>query len=429
MHTMSFLFQLKLGACMQPDDASCTVLLSRGASPLSSCDASSLSSPAVFSAGPSGLPPAARDTPALSSRGQATAGQSIYKSSAPGSLMLLGEYAVLHGKPALVCAVDKRITVTLKPRTDTNITITSSTLGSFSTDLSSLSKLELQKPFQFVIAVLRYYQGRLKHGCDLAIEAEFSDKIGLGSSAAVTAAMLAAITTWLDIKTTSLDLVRHGCIIVRSVQGLGSGADIAAAVYGGLVNYSAQPLSVEKIAVTLPLHAIYAGFKTPTVDAIQQVQNRFSAYPNLFRSICQSIGQCAIEGAQFARKQDWFKLGEVMNAQQGMMEALGVSLPILQDMVQGLRKQAGIVGAKISGSGLGDCVIGLGSGLADLRSGLRTCILEDDRDDREIADQSPRAFHPQESEKSEDPFNNLKNEGVQRIPVAMTLQGVYCEKI
>ncbi len=35
------------------------------------------------------------------------------KASAPGSLMLLGEYGVLYGKHALVCAIDKRIVISI----------------------------------------------------------------------------------------------------------------------------------------------------------------------------------------------------------------------------------------------------------------------------------------------------------------------------
>jgi len=311
------------------------------------------------------------------------------KASAPGSLMLLGEYAVLYGKRALSCAVDKRITVTLTPRTDTRIEIESTTLGCLSTDVTDI---KIEKPFQFVLCALQQYQTKLKRGCDISIETEFSDKVGLGSSAAVTVATLATLVTWLDIKTSPRDLVRQGRNVVRQIQGLGSGADIAASVYGGVVSYTADPLSVEKFSVLLPLHAVYAGFKTPTVDAINYVQSRFITYPELFRSICNSIGQCGVEGTQLLRKEDLVKLGEIMNVQQGMMESLGVNTPRLQNMVDHLRQQPGILGAKISGSGLGDCVIALGELPADYH-----CF-------------------------SHDP-------AVQRIPFTMALQGVYCEKI
>lgn len=308
-----------------------------------------------------------------------------YKASAPGSLMLLGEYAVLYGKHALVCAVNKRITVTLTPRKDDRIEIRSSTLGHYSTDIA---QLHIEKPFQFVLGTLKQYQSRLKSGCDIEIESEFSDQVGLGSSAAVTVATLAALFTWLAIKTSPHDLIRHGRNIVRAIQSVGSGADVAASVCGGMVGYQAQPLTAEKFSLTHPLTAIYSGFKTPTVDAIKGVQLQFAAHPNILKSITASIGQCAIDGMHSVRKEEWHKLGEIMTIQQGLMESLGVSMPILREMVDKLRQQPGMLGAKISGAGLGDCVIGLGS----------------------------------LSSKSDD---IIKGE----IPLEMTLQGVHCEKI
>ena len=311
------------------------------------------------------------------------------KASAPGSLMLLGEYAVLYGKHALICAVNKRITVTLTPRQDERIEIQSSLHGHYITDLAQLT---VEKPFQFVLGALKHYQAKLKRGCDIEIVSEFSDKVGLGSSAAVTVATLAALVTWLNIRISPIELVRQGRNVVRSVQGVGSGADIAASVYGGMIGYQAQPLSVEKLSAIHPLTALYAGFKTPTVEAIKHVQKGFIHHPELLRQLNNTIGQCAFDGMQVVRKEEWTRLGEIMNIQQGMMDSLGVNMPILRDMVDDLRKQPSILGAKISGSGLGDCVVGLG--------------------------ELPNEY-----------MCDINHSGIQRIPVEMTLQGVHCEKI
>lgn len=280
-----------------------------------------------------------------------------HKASAPGSLMLLGEYAVLHGKSALVCAVDKRITVTLTPRNDKRIEIRSDTLGEYATELT---QLKIERPFHFILGAIQQFHPKMKRGCDIEVQSEFSDKVGFGSSAAVTVATLAALIAWLEIRLSPLDLVRQGRNVIKQVQGVGSGADIAAAVYGGMVAYQAQPLFAEKLAVIHPIVAMYSGYKTPTADAIKQVQNHFAIYPNLFRNLINSIGQCATEGIQLVRKEDFTKLGDIFNMQQGLMQALGVSNPLLQAMVNDLNAQPGILGAKISGSGLGDCVIGLG---------------------------------------------------------------------
>src|SRR5262249_59369926 len=40
------------------------------------------------------------------------------RASAPGKLFLTGEWAVLRGAPALVAAVDRRVSVTIEPGTD-----------------------------------------------------------------------------------------------------------------------------------------------------------------------------------------------------------------------------------------------------------------------------------------------------------------------
>lgn len=280
----------------------------------------------------------------------------LYKASAPGSLMLLGEYAVLYGKSALVCAVNKRITVSLQPRGDKEIHIHSSKHGVMKT---TLTKIEIARPFQFVLAALK--GSHLKTGCDINIESEFSDQVGLGSSAAVTVATLAAIYTWQNISVNPLNLLRDARRIIRQVQGLGSGADAAAAVYGGMVAYHAQPLTAEKLPALCPISLVYSGAKTPTVEAVKHVQTAFTPFPDLFQQICKGINACAQSGIAAARRENWAELAAAMNIQQGFMHALGVNTPVLQGLVDNLRLDATILGAKISGSGLGDCVVALGS--------------------------------------------------------------------
>ena len=117
-----------------------------------------------------------------------------FKASAPGSLMLLGEHAVLHGQPALVCAVNRRIHVSLAPRNDGAIRITSS-LGRYS---ASIDRIKPAKSFRFVVAAIRRFGRKLTTGFDLRIDSEFSHKIGFGSSAAVTVATLAVLSKWLN---------------------------------------------------------------------------------------------------------------------------------------------------------------------------------------------------------------------------------------
>ena len=157
--------------------------------------------------------------------------------SAPGKLMLLGEHAVLQRKQALVAAIDKRVRVTISRRCDKLVSIRSS-LGEFET---SLENLEVQKPFKFVIATVKNMRHLLSTGIDIVVESDFKETIGFGSSAAVTVALCGAIRV-LDCGELNLEKVfAAGVDVIREVQGVGSGADVAASVYGGLLRYRAIP--------------------------------------------------------------------------------------------------------------------------------------------------------------------------------------------
>jgi mevalonate kinase len=70
--------------------------------------------------------------------------------------------------------------------------------------------------------------------------------------------------------------------------------------------------------------------------------------------------QCAMNAADAVAMQDWTTLGLMMNTAQGLLDALGVNNAALARIVYDLRADAGILGSKISGSGLGDCAVGLG---------------------------------------------------------------------
>ncbi|MFN7098736.1 MAG: galactokinase family protein, partial [Gammaproteobacteria bacterium] len=109
----------------------------------------------------------------------------VFNASAPGSLMVMGEHAVLAGKLALCMAVEQRVHVSLQPRTDNIIHLSSNAFPDYQT---TCDQIKIEKPYQFVLGVLSAYQTNLNSGCDIHIVADFSHTMGLGSSAAVTVA-------------------------------------------------------------------------------------------------------------------------------------------------------------------------------------------------------------------------------------------------
>lgn len=281
--------------------------------------------------------------------------------SAPGSLMLLGEHAVLHGHRALVCAINRRITVHLFPLEEDAVRIASGP-GSYESPLNDLMD---HPALRFVIQAIRQHADQLPSGFELKIDSEFSADIGFGSSAAVTVAVHAAILSWLLGEPPANELLFDAALrTVHAVQGRGSGADLAASVFGGIVDYTAAP-TFQPLALGIPLTAVYCGYKTPTPEVILKVEQMRADHPQKYERIFAEMGVGAANAMACLRNQDLPGFGNILNHNQQLMDEMGVNTPELQEIVEALQAAPDVFGAKISGSGLGDCAVGIG--VADLK--------------------------------------------------------------
>ncbi len=278
--------------------------------------------------------------------------------SAPGSTMLLGEHAVLSGELALVAALDKRLRVCLTPRVDKQLVINSA-LGELQ---QPLTKLTVVKPFQFIVAAVERFVEFLPSGLTLQVQADFKSDLGLGSSAAVSVATLACLLVFTkQLKSATPDrkrLLSLAVELIREVQGRGSGADIAASVYGGVVAYRCNG-EVEQLGRVPTIGLYYSGSKTPTAQVLEFVAKQFIDREAELMALYQAIGVCAEAGKKALQLGDWNELGECFYRQQQLMDELGVNTPELTQLIEKLRRHPDMKGVKISGSGLGDCVVAL----------------------------------------------------------------------
>ena len=147
---------------------------------------------------------------------------------------------------------------------------------------------------------------------------------------------------------------------VLQVQGTGSCADLAASIFGGVLSYKMEPIKWEKLPLIPDLTAVYCGYKKPTPEVIKLVNVAKQQQPKIYESLFRSIDACVKQAVYAIKQAKWNELGQLFMHHQGLQYALGVSNQLLDTLVYQLCNQTGIFGAKISGSGLGDCVIGLG---------------------------------------------------------------------
>lgn len=269
--------------------------------------------------------------------------------------MIMGEHAVLRGKTALVGAVNKRITVTVMPQKNNNVDIYS-TLGEYHGALNQLHDAPL---FRFILNVIKFYQHKIPCGFELNVDSEFSSQIGLGSSAAVVVATLACLMDWILSSVDKHQLFLDARHMIQKVQGRGSGADIAASVFGGIILYRMDPLFIEQSENFFNLALIYIGYKTPTSEVIQIVDQQVKKDPKKFERIFEDIHHCSESAWKAIQQKEWAALGTMMNQHQKLQYDLSVCDQQTSRLLKILQKHPHVLGCKISGSGLGDCVVAL----------------------------------------------------------------------
>lgn len=263
--------------------------------------------------------------------------------SAPGKIYLFGEHAVVYGEPAIACAVELRTRVSAK-RSD-GIAI-SSAIGNTGLDYE----------------VHPYVSSAIKKLDSPDVEIEITSDIpvgsGLGSSAAVTIATLAALNIEFRLGYKKEELAGMGHEIEKEVQGAASPTDTFVSTFGGVVEIpSRKRLNLLECGIVIGNTNKGASPKK-TAKLVKQVAQLKEEYPEMINPIIKAIGSFAEKGRNLVSKKDYTSLGKLMNVNHGLLDALGVCTQELSSLVYAARS-AGAYGAKLTGAGGGGCMVAL----------------------------------------------------------------------
>lgn len=287
--------------------------------------------------------------------------------SAPGKLMLSVGYAVVHGRPTIVTAVDQRLYATvIKNGIDVfHLDAPDLGLSAYTKTIADLGTKELPKAVRFIEILYKNFLEKhpQKEGIIVTTKSDFSSFYGFGSSSAVTVAFAKALTSLYDIKMSNSELFDLCYKAVIDVQGVGSGFDLAAAIWGGTL-YFVSPAKVVKTinAKRLPIVIAYSGAKADTPTLIRIVDNMHEDNPTKINDIFDGIGKIADDFDEIFKSNyddnNLEKIGSLFNQSQEFARKLKVSNRKIEKLVSAAM-DAGAFGATASGAGGGDCVLAI----------------------------------------------------------------------
>jgi len=213
--------------------------------------------------------------------------QILATASAPGKVVLSGEYAVLVGAPAVCMAIDRRAHVTIAARDDAHHVVsrvgTSNKPCRFKSSDGVIEWIDAGDDFALLEAVWETVGFEPTSNVSLRLDTrEFSDvasgnKTGIGSSAALTAALAAALGD-LNSGEQNSNAPEAATVAFDAHQkfqgGRGSGVDIATSVAGGLIEYVMNGRETHQL--TWPDELVYALIWTGAPASTKQKLDRLA---------------------------------------------------------------------------------------------------------------------------------------------------------
>ena len=280
--------------------------------------------------------------------------------SAPGKIILFGEHAVVYGQPAIAVPVNQIKTKAIikpdlaGPRGRVQVRAPDVNLDSVLTALpdgnpialavsTTLEELAIDQPPAF----------------QLRITSTIPMAAGLGSGAAVSIAIIRAVSGFLGRPLPDDRVSALAFEIEKIHHGTPSGIDNTVITYARPV-YFVRDQPIETLAIHHPLQFIIAdtGIPSPTAGTVGEVRQRWETNREGTEHIFASIGKLTRAARQEIESGQIEKLGDLMDENHKCLQDLGVSSVELDQLVDAAR-EAGGLGAKLSGGGQGGNIIAL----------------------------------------------------------------------
>ena len=292
-----------------------------------------------------------------------------FSATSPGKIILFGEHAVVYGEPAIALPVFSNQAKTI---ISARVRGKSGEIWIEAPDISlstSVDQLEINHPLRAAIQIVIGDKNLDQiPSCNIQITSEMPPSSGLGSSAAISISLIRAFSAFLGKHLNDEQVSDLAYEVEKIHHGTPSGIDNTVISYQKPIYYQrGTPIEFLEIGKEFSILAAYSGIPGNTKEAVGGVRERWQEEPDIYNQAFSKIGEISQEAKRIVKTGNPDHLGSLMNENHELLKEIGVSTPELDQLVK-TAKEAGALGAKLSGGGLGGHIIALVKSDADLIS-------------------------------------------------------------
>lgn len=282
---------------------------------------------------------------------------------APGKSILFGEHAVVYGYPAIAMAIsiNSRCKIREIPKDEIFINFKNYNLIINGSNLSSLKSEIPSKYKQYgkCLQIMKVQFGIDLNNIEITLESDLFPGSGLGSSASLSVALVFSLNSFYDLDLDKEMINKIAYELEKVIHGTPSGIDNTITTYGNVIFFQEGKFDFIHLSNNIPLLITHTNIEHNTKEAINRIKDLKRKNPHKVQKILENIGRITNEAKNELIKGNFGEIGELMNLNQKYLAELQVSNEKISQIVN-ISNENGAYGSKLTGAGLGGCVISIG---------------------------------------------------------------------
>ena len=274
-----------------------------------------------------------------------------------GKVILLGEHSVVYGRHAIAVPVPQTIRVKVEDCKEGVMLMIPSWGIEYQLDKDIEQRQSFEKPAGAILERLNLSN----KGMRIEVFPDIPRGMGLGGSAAIAVAIIRGLSNHFNLGLSDEEVNGMAFESEKIAHGNPSGIDNTMATFGQpLIYRTGEPPLVERLNINESFSLVvgFSRHEGVTAKTVRNVREGWRKNTAMYEKIFDDIDDLVLKSVTAIQNNDFALLGQMMNFCQGLLNALQVSNPELERLI-GLAREAGALGAKLTGGGGGGAMVAL----------------------------------------------------------------------